>query len=144
MKVQAKIVSSERVTGAYRFHLHFDGPAESLPARQYVEIEIPDPPPDKSDGQKAYEAHPPVIPWAILPIPHRNLWHRAAAAVTGKPAVWEPEPAPAKPVKNSGERFRNAYMAAGTGRVGWAHLLTNEQAYWEGAAERYEASKGAL
>ena len=59
----------------------------------YVE---PAPPTEKSDGQKAYEAHfadDPIACWRTLPVKLRNTWHLTAAGVTGKQPQLEHAPA---------------------------------------------------
>lgn len=134
MKVQAKITSSHQLpNGSFRFYLEFESDKRGWP--QHLDVTIPDPPPEKSDGQKAYETHPIAsCPWDRVSTKERNTWHMIAAAVTGKtPAL----------TKTPGERLRAIAHPSWkySSESSWSELADCEREIWEMYARRYEASK---
>lgn len=140
MKVQAKITSSHQLpNGTFRFYLEFESDKRGWP--QHLDVTIPDPPPEKSDGQKAYETHPLASrPWDRVSTKDRNTWHMIAAAVTGKAPALESEPAP---VKTPGERLRSIAHPSWMydPERSWSELTDCERNIWEQYARLYEASK---
>jgi hypothetical protein len=148
MKAELKISNVRTLgSGATRMYFYVDGDwalaeANELAAQAKATVEMPDRPPVKSDGQKAYEASKPdycatIEPWDYLPLAEKNRFHRAAAAVTGKPSVVEKEP---EPRPSQGERFFLAHLNGGAYPYNWRTMPEPERKTWIARAMRYEES----
>jgi hypothetical protein len=142
VRMQLQATSKGILPGTVEAHYHCYVGAEVKLVAEPFDAELPDPPPEKSDGQKVYEAYhagSPALAWATLMCTTRNAWHTAAAAVTGKPPALETEPAP-RPTQ--GERFFRAYLL-NTPRLrprSWSELSQGERDTWTARAMRYEES----
>lgn len=143
MKVRMQLQGTNRgiIPGSIEAHYHCYvddlASAKKLSALPF-DTELPELAPEKSDGQKAFEAFRGEIggraDWSGLDTETKNRWHKIAAAVTGKPPAL---------TKTPGERLRAIAHPSWKYRSesSWSELADCEREIWEMYARRYEASK---